>query len=79
MRREFPNHLIWADPIFARDDYLAFTKDVELSLLDVEEPEEIQIRKALPAIAERLSMLHQSLGTSTNGVRKRGSDSTGFS
>ena len=61
MRREFPAHPIWTDPIFARDDYLAFAKDVELTLMDIEEPEEIQIRKTLPAIAERLSMLHQSL------------------
>jgi len=66
MRREFPAHPIWADPIFARDDYLAFAKDVELSLLDVEKPEEIQIRKALPAIVERLSMLHQSLARDIN-------------
>ena len=38
-RREFPDHPMWADPIFARDDYLTFAKDVELALLDVEEPE----------------------------------------
>ncbi|KAF2177479.1 hypothetical protein K469DRAFT_807723 [Zopfia rhizophila CBS 207.26] len=40
MRQEFPAHPIWADPVFVRADYLAFAKDVELSLLDVEEPEE---------------------------------------
>ncbi|KAF2190306.1 hypothetical protein K469DRAFT_682416 [Zopfia rhizophila CBS 207.26] len=66
MRQEFPAHPIWADPIFARDDYLAFAKDVELSLLDVEEPEEVQIRKTLPAIAERLSILHQGLAQEVN-------------
>jgi len=61
MRREFPSHPIWTDPVFERDDYRVFTKDVELSLLDVEEPKEVQIRKTLPAIAERLNVLHQSL------------------
>ena len=66
MRQEFPDHPIWADPIFARDDYAAFAKDVKLSLLDVEEPEEIQIRKTLPAIAERLSILQQSLQREIN-------------
>src|SRR5436305_1690713 len=45
MRREFPAHPLWADPVFERDDYRAFAEDVELSLLDVEEPEELQIRK----------------------------------
>ncbi|KAK7178036.1 hypothetical protein PSPO01_15915 [Paraphaeosphaeria sporulosa] len=66
MRQEFPAHPIWADPIFARADYLAFAKDVELSLLDVEEPEEVQIRKTLPAIAERLSILQQGLTREVN-------------
>lgn len=67
MRKEFPDHPMWTDPIFQRDDYLAFARDVELSLLDVEEPEEIQIRKALPAIAERLSTIHQSLARDISG------------
>src|SRR5271156_6636686 len=66
MRQEFPTHPIWTDPVFRRDDYQAFAKDVELSLLDVEEPEEVQIRKTLPAIAERLSVLHQSLACDVN-------------
>ena len=51
---------------FRRDDYQAFAKGVELALLDVEEPEEVQIRKTLPAIAERLSVLHQSLARDIN-------------
>ncbi len=34
--------------MFEQDDYRAFTQDVELSLLDVDEPEEIQIKKAPP-------------------------------
>jgi hypothetical protein len=41
MRQEFPAHPIWTDPVFRRDDYQAFAKDVELALLDVEEPEEV--------------------------------------
>jgi hypothetical protein len=61
MRKEFPAHPIWTDPVVGRDDYQAFAKDVELALLDAEEPEEVQIRKTLPAIAERLSVLLQSL------------------
>ena len=52
MKQEFPAHPIWTDTIFARDDYLAFAKDVELLLLDVEELEEVWIRKTLPAIAK---------------------------
>jgi Centromere DNA-binding protein complex CBF3 subunit, domain 2 len=61
MRWEFPDHPIQADAIFEQDDYRAFAQDVELSLLDVDETEEIQIKKTLPVIAERFSTLHQSL------------------
>jgi hypothetical protein len=67
MRREFPNHPLWTDPVFERDDYRAFTQDVELSLLEVEEPEEVRIKKTLPAVAERLSTLQQSLTRDING------------
>jgi hypothetical protein len=67
MRREFPDHPLWTDPVFERDDYRAFMQDVELSLLEVEEPEEVRIRKTLPAVAERLSTLHQSLTRDING------------
>jgi hypothetical protein len=35
MRREFPDYPLWTDPVFERDDYRAFTQDVELSLLEV--------------------------------------------
>ena len=43
-------YLTLSGPIpFARDNYQTFTEDVELSLLEVEEPEEVQIRKSLPA------------------------------
>jgi hypothetical protein len=58
MRREFPTHPIWTDPVFRRDDHQAFTRDVE--------PEEVQIRKTLPAIAEHISVLHQSLARDLN-------------
>jgi len=58
--------LLVEDPVFGRDNYQAFAKDVELALLDVEELEEVQIRKTLPAMAERLSVLHQSLARDVN-------------
>jgi hypothetical protein len=74
MRREFPNHPLWADPVFERDDYQAFAKDVELSLLEVEEPEELRIRKTLPAIAERLNTLHQGLARDINDWGRKTSD-----
>ena len=71
---------VWTDPVFGRDDYQAFAKDVELSLLDVEEHEEVQIRKTLPAIAERLNILpsEASLATLTSGAYRRRNGSSLF-
>src|SRR5271154_5727950 len=66
MRREFPDHPLWTNPVFERDDYRAFAQDVELSLLEVEEPEEVRIKKTLPTVAERLSTLHQTLTRDIN-------------
>ena len=59
-------HPLWTDSVFERDDYQAFAQDVELSLLEVEELEEVRI-KTLPAVAECLSTLHQSLTRDING------------
>jgi hypothetical protein len=73
MRREFPAHPLRTDPVFARVDYRTFAEDVELSLLAFEEPEEVRIRKTLPAIAERLNTLHQGLVRKVNewGVKTK--------
>ena len=60
--------------MFERDDYQAFAEDVELSLLEVEEPEELRIRKTLPAIAERLNTLHQGLARDVNDWGRKTSE-----
>ncbi|KAH8430197.1 uncharacterized protein LDX57_013066 [Aspergillus melleus] len=55
---KFPSHPIWTDPIFHRDDFKAFRRQLEQSLSqDTGEPEEVQIRRAVPAIADQLSQL----------------------
>ena len=40
---------------------MRYTSEVERSLEDLEEPEEIQLRKVVPMIAERLTVLQQTL------------------
>ena len=41
MKQEFPVHPLWTDLIFKQDDYQVFAKDVKLSLLEIEESEEV--------------------------------------
>jgi Centromere DNA-binding protein complex CBF3 subunit, domain 2/Transcriptional activator of glycolytic enzymes len=53
-RKEFPSHPLWHDPLFVREDYLTFAQEVEASLGDIEEPEEIRLRQIVPDISIRL-------------------------
>ena len=61
LRREFPQHPLWKHEIFAREDYKRFAQDVEDSLNDIEEPEEVRLRTAVPIIAERLNVVRQDI------------------
>jgi hypothetical protein len=74
-REQFPSHPIWSDPIFMREDYQAFAAEVKQSMQEVEEPEEVQLRRALPALSERLNHvrqdLQQGLGHSINEWGKK--------
>ncbi len=60
-RREFPAHLLWKDSLFVRDDYLTFANEVELSLLNVEKPDELRIRSVVPDIVNRISMTSENI------------------
>lgn len=60
-RKEFPSHPIWNDPIFVREDYLAFAQEVEASLVDTEEPDEIRLRRIVPDISNRLEMTRKDV------------------
>ena len=61
MREHFPEHPLWTDPLFVREDYKAFAQEVQTCLLDKEEPQEILLRRALPVISNRLNVVQQDL------------------
>ncbi len=60
-RREFPAHSLWKDSLFVRDDYLTFANEVELSLLNVEESDELRIRSVVSDIVNRISMTSENI------------------
>lgn len=60
-RREFSAHPLWKDSLFVRDDYLTFANEVELSLLNVEKPDELRIRSVVPDIVNRISMTSENI------------------
>ena len=49
-RRGFPEHSMWRDRLFARSDYRHFAREVELSLIDNEAPDEVRLRNAMPDV-----------------------------
>jgi Centromere DNA-binding protein complex CBF3 subunit, domain 2/Transcriptional activator of glycolytic enzymes len=61
LRREFPEHPIWQDPIFVRDDYRGFAEDVERSLLETDEPEAIRLRRIVPDLTTTITNSHRDL------------------
>lgn len=71
LRKEFPRHPIWGHSLFVRGDYLAFAAEVELSLGDVQEPEEVRLRKVLPDIAMRFDAVHQDIVQTVNDHASR--------
>lgn len=66
LRREFPQHPIWADPVFVRDDYKRFAEEVLESLNTCEEPEAVLVRRAMPAVAERINIMEQGMTQTLN-------------
>lgn len=66
LRREFPHHPMWKDSLFVREDYLRFSIEVENSLVDVTEPDELRIQRIVPDIANRLNMSRADIVRSIN-------------
>jgi Centromere DNA-binding protein complex CBF3 subunit, domain 2/Transcriptional activator of glycolytic enzymes len=62
LRREFPFHPLWADPIFERQDYQEFAEEVELAMAEQDdEPQDALIRRALPVLADRMTAFEQAV------------------
>jgi hypothetical protein len=61
MQEQFPEHPMWNDSLFAQADYKNFAREMKTCLLDKEEPQEILLRRTLPIVAERLTVVQQDL------------------
>jgi Transcriptional activator of glycolytic enzymes/Centromere DNA-binding protein complex CBF3 subunit, domain 2 len=60
-RKRFPSHPLWNDPLFVQEDYLTFAQEVEVSLINIEEPDEIRLRQVVPDISNRLDMTRKDV------------------
>jgi hypothetical protein len=61
LRRRFPNHSIWRDPLFAMPEYIEFAERVEAGLVDSEEPHFSLIDRVYPLIANELQTLSRTV------------------
>ena len=61
MRREFPEHPMWHDRLFARSDYRQFAREGELSLINVEAPVEVRLRDAMPDVLNQLKLIREDI------------------
>jgi centromere DNA-binding complex CBF3 subunit-like protein len=53
----FPDHLVWKADVFSNGAYQAFAARVTAASKAAEEPEDLQIKKVLPVLYDRMSMM----------------------
>jgi hypothetical protein len=61
LRPLFPDHPVWKADVFATDAYRAFATRVTAACEAAEEPGDLQLKKALPVVNDRLNMLQAEL------------------
>ena len=69
LRRRFPQHAIWADPLFATPGYAEFAERVLVGLNDGKESHLTQIKKANPLIANELQTLGLTVASAEAFIR----------
>ena len=69
LRRQFPSHAIWGDPLFATSEYIEFAERVIVGLDNGEEPHLTQINKANPLVANELQTLGRTITSAEASIR----------
>jgi hypothetical protein len=72
LRQLFPEHPIWKADVFASEIYQAFAIRVAADSENDEESEDLQIKKALPILYDRMSMLREDVKQSVKQEVKAG-------
>jgi hypothetical protein len=61
LKEEFPSHPIWSHSLFQRADYRQFSEQVRSLVRTASTPHEIQLRQAIPLVADRISSIGENL------------------
>jgi hypothetical protein len=71
LRDIFPDHPIWKYFVFHTDQYAAFREQILVVLKDKKDPANVQIKTALPLIANRMNMNIEDIKTTVLGKSKK--------
>ena len=71
LRDIFPDHPIWKHFVFHTDQYAAFREQILVVLKDKKDPANVQIKTALPLIANRMNMNIEDIKTTVLGKSKK--------
>jgi hypothetical protein len=69
LRRQFPSHAIWGDPLFVAPEYAEFAERVIVGLDNGEEPHLTQIERANPLVANELQTLSRTVTGAKASIR----------
>ncbi|EDN11037.1 predicted protein [Histoplasma mississippiense (nom. inval.)] len=61
LQRQFPDHPLWSDALFVREDYQKYTLQIVQALETAVEPQEIQIQRVVPVITDQLKNVRQEM------------------
>lgn len=66
LMQTFPNHPLWRLPVFVTSEYAAFAHEVRQHNASIETPMDVQIRQALPLVADQLVSVRDSVNSKTD-------------
>ncbi|EDN08838.1 predicted protein [Histoplasma mississippiense (nom. inval.)] len=61
LQRQFPDHPLWSDALFVREDYQKYTLQIVQALETAVEPQKIQIQRVVSVIADQLKNVRQEM------------------
>ncbi|EDN10719.1 predicted protein [Histoplasma mississippiense (nom. inval.)] len=61
LQRQFPDHPLWSDALFVREDYQKYTLQIVQTLETAVEPQKIQIQRVVSVIADQLKNVRQEM------------------
>ncbi|KAG2209613.1 hypothetical protein INT45_013813, partial [Circinella minor] len=63
LRKRYPHHYLWNHPLFQSELYKDFERSVDAAVEITEEPEQLQLQRAVPLVAQHLSDINQQIAS----------------